>query len=97
MARTKRETFYEILGVTKESTSETIEAIYLKELEFWEHLQEAGIGEAKDKILELTRAYLTLSEPKKRRSMIPNWISNLFSWMEKQKIQIWKKPMIITG
>lgn len=67
MARTKRETFYEILGVTKGSTSETIEAIYLKELEFWEHLQEAGIAEAKDKILELTRAYLTLSEPKKRK------------------------------
>ncbi|MBM9547195.1 DnaJ domain-containing protein [Leptospira sp. 201903074] len=67
MARTKRETFYEILGVTKESTTETIEAIYLKELEFWEHLQGAGILEAKDKILELTRAYLTLSEPKKRK------------------------------
>ncbi|EOQ98118.1 DnaJ domain protein [Leptospira wolbachii serovar Codice str. CDC] len=67
MAGVKRETFYGILGVTKESTSETIEAIYLKELEFWERLEGAGISEAKDKILELTRAYLTLSDPKKRK------------------------------
>lgn len=67
MARTKRETFYAILGVTKESTPETIEAIYLKELEFWERLQAAGVSEAKDKILELTRAYLTLADPEKRK------------------------------
>ncbi|PJZ45314.1 J domain-containing protein [Leptospira brenneri] len=67
MTWTKRETFYAILGVTKESTPETIEAIYLKELEFWERLDQAGIPEAKEKILELTRAYLTLSDPKKRK------------------------------
>ncbi|TGM82079.1 J domain-containing protein [Leptospira mtsangambouensis] len=67
MAWTKKETFYEILGVKKESTIETIEAIYQKELEFWEHLQGPGSPEARDKILELTRAYLTLSDPKKRK------------------------------
>ncbi|PJZ86104.1 J domain-containing protein [Leptospira harrisiae] len=67
MASTKRETFYEILGVTKESTEETIEAIYRKELEFWERLQGPGSPEARDKILELTKAYITLSDPKKRK------------------------------
>ncbi|TGL90416.1 molecular chaperone DnaJ [Leptospira congkakensis] len=66
MAWTKRETYYGSLGVTKESTPETIEAIYLKEMEFWERLERAGILEAKEKILELTRAYLTLTDPKKR-------------------------------
>ncbi|TGK78248.1 molecular chaperone DnaJ [Leptospira noumeaensis] len=67
MAWTKRETYYGILGVTKESTNATIEAIYLKELEFWQRLDTAGIFEAKEKILELTRAYLTLSDPIKRK------------------------------
>ncbi|MCW7490188.1 J domain-containing protein [Leptospira meyeri] len=67
MARTKRETFYEILGVSKESTKETIEAIYQKELEFWERLQAPGSPEAREKILELTKAFLTLSDPKKRK------------------------------
>lgn len=67
MASTKRETFYGILGVEKGSTNEIIEAIYKKELEFWERLEIAGIVEAKDKILELTRAYLTLVDPQKRK------------------------------
>ncbi|TGK53575.1 molecular chaperone DnaJ [Leptospira kanakyensis] len=67
MAWTKRETYYAILGVTKESTNATIEAIYLKELEFWQRLEGAGILEAKEKILELTRAYLTLTNPIKRK------------------------------
>ncbi|MCT8332425.1 J domain-containing protein [Leptospira sp. 85282-16] len=66
MARTKKETFYGILGVTKESTKETIEAIFLRELEFWQRLEAAKIPEAQDKILELTRAYLTLTDSKKR-------------------------------
>ncbi|MCW7492071.1 DnaJ domain-containing protein [Leptospira sp. 2 VSF19] len=66
MARTKRETFYGILGVTKESAKETVEAIYSRELEFWQKLDNAGIPEAKEKILELTRAYFTLSDPQKK-------------------------------
>lgn len=67
MARTKRETFYGILGVTKETSKENLDLIYSRELEFWQKLDEAGIPEAKDKIIELTRAYITLSDPEKKQ------------------------------
>ncbi|XDD44870.1 J domain-containing protein [Leptospira sp. WS39.C2] len=66
MPNTKRETFYEILGISRDSSVNTIEAVYLRELLFWEQIQKAGSPEAKEKILELTRAFLTLSNPIKR-------------------------------
>ncbi|TGM78745.1 molecular chaperone DnaJ [Leptospira levettii] len=66
MPNTKRETFYEILGISREFPTNGIEAVYLRELLFWEQLEKAGSPEAKEKILELTRAYLTLSDPNKR-------------------------------
>ncbi|MBL0955282.1 MAG: DnaJ domain-containing protein [Leptospira sp.] len=66
MPNTKRETFYEILGISRDFPTNGIEAVYLRELLFWEQLEKAGSQEAKDKILELTRAYLTLSDPNKR-------------------------------
>ncbi|XDD41347.1 J domain-containing protein [Leptospira sp. WS60.C2] len=66
MPSTKRETFYQILGLPRDSQSKTIEEVYLKEVEFWEGIASAGSPEAKEKIIELTRAFLTLSNPEKR-------------------------------
>ncbi|TGL54977.1 molecular chaperone DnaJ [Leptospira kemamanensis] len=67
MARTKRETYYEILGVSRDSSRETIEEVFLKEIQFFRLLETSGSLEAQEKILELTKAYLTLSDPQKRK------------------------------
>ncbi|ABZ94270.1 DnaJ-related protein [Leptospira biflexa serovar Patoc strain 'Patoc 1 (Ames)'] len=66
MPRTKRETYYEILGISRNATAEATTDLYVSQISFWEKLAVAGSSEAKEKILELTKAYLTLSDPKKR-------------------------------
>ncbi|TGM36796.1 J domain-containing protein [Leptospira biflexa] len=66
MPSTKRETYYEILGISRNATAEATTDLYVSQISFWEKLAVAGSSEAKEKILELTKAYLTLSDPKKR-------------------------------
>ncbi|MGV3666964.1 MAG: J domain-containing protein [Leptospira bouyouniensis] len=66
MPSTKRETYYEILGISRNSSLDATTDVYLREISFWERIASAGSPEAKEKILELTKAYLTLSDPKKR-------------------------------
>ncbi|TGL99407.1 J domain-containing protein [Leptospira jelokensis] len=67
MAWTKRETYYEILGIPRHATREMIEEVYTSEIAFWKLLTTSGSIEAKEKILELTKAYLTLSDPDGRK------------------------------
>ncbi|TGL18701.1 molecular chaperone DnaJ [Leptospira yanagawae] len=67
MAWVKRETYYEILGIPRHASREMIEEVFTSEIAFWKLLNASGSIEAKEKILELTKAYLTLSDPEGRK------------------------------
>ncbi|MCU0823714.1 MAG: molecular chaperone DnaJ [Leptospira sp.] len=66
MNNLRRNTYYEILGSHPNEDPKSLELRYISEVQFFQKLWESGISEAKEKVLELTKAYETLSDPEKK-------------------------------
>ncbi|TGN18671.1 DnaJ domain-containing protein [Leptospira idonii] len=67
MSRVRKATYYEILGIDRNSSVEQIRSQFQDLHRFWSQMARANASQAEAQILEITRAFSVLSDPEERQ------------------------------